>query len=234
MNLIDLLDQSILEVKSKEPPRDYLGVSCIGKKCERYLQFTYQNHPKDNGGFSPNTYRIFDVGNNIEPLIVKWLQDAGFEIELGCGFSEDGGKIKGHADGVITKIPKILRKKAPCLLELKTINSKGFYFLKKKGNVKKWNESYYTQACTYPLGLSSQFPGIECNESLFIGLCKNDCKLYIEWIPPDPKHAETCINRARNVFQNIEKGILSEKGFNDSECFDCTYCSFRSNCWDFT
>ena len=90
------------------PQRDYLGGSRLGESCSRRLQYEYLKAPKDTGAeFSGQSLRIFALGHVLEDLAIEWLRKAGFDLRVRnrhgeqFGFSAAGGRVQGHADGVV-------------------------------------------------------------------------------------------------------------------------------------
>ena len=108
-----LIDRATLdeaeELEAAHPPRDYLGASIIGTKCERALWYNFRWW--DMPDFPARIYRRFETGNTYEERGIRRLRRACFEVlshnprarnekkqwagELGSL----GGLVRGHMDG---------------------------------------------------------------------------------------------------------------------------------------
>ncbi len=105
------IDRALAAIQATRPPRDYLGGSRLGHACERGQQFEFTATPKDEGqDFSGQSLRIFSIGHALEDRAVAWLRSAAFDLythngnrpDSGqFGFSDAGGRIRGHVDGII-------------------------------------------------------------------------------------------------------------------------------------
>ncbi len=125
----DLIDDALTEENARRPQRDYLGGSRLGDACQRRLQYEYLKVPKDPGaGFSGQSLRIFALGHVLEDLAIEWLRKARFDLRTRdrrgdqFGFSVAGGRLQGHADGVV--VAAVNGMAVPALWECKSANAK--------------------------------------------------------------------------------------------------------------
>ena len=106
------IDAALVAENATRPQRDYLGGSRLGDICSRRLQYEYLKAPRDpDGGFSGKSLRIFALGHVLEDLAIEWLRKAGIDLRTRnrhgeqFGFTAAGGRVQGHADGVIVAGP---------------------------------------------------------------------------------------------------------------------------------
>ena len=123
-----LIDHALVTENDARPTRDYLGGSRLGDACARRLQYEYLKTPKDEGGgFSGQSLRIFALGHVLEDLAIEWLRMAGFDLRTRnrygdqFGFSVAGGRVKGHADGVV--VADLNAGVTPLVLEILRLNA---------------------------------------------------------------------------------------------------------------
>ena len=155
--LLSRLDEVIEENGNNEPPRDYLGASAVGDVCSRRQWYKLQGHQEQ---FKARTLRLFQDGHDTEAKILSWLHRVP-EFEVydhndgeQYGFSDLGGRYKGHYDGIIRGIPEA--PKTWHILEVKTTAEKHFRAVERliekhgeKAALEAWRPEYYAQAMTY-------------------------------------------------------------------------------------
>jgi hypothetical protein len=108
-----------------------------GEPCARKLVYEITHAPKDRD-FEPGILRVFDAGHQFEALSIRWLRLAGFDLrDRGAdgeqfGFAAAGGRLRGHADGVIVGGPAV-GLRWPALWEHKALGQKSWTDLVKRG-----------------------------------------------------------------------------------------------------
>ena len=123
------IDAALLARQQRQVPREYLGGSRIGEPCARKLVYEITHAPKDRD-FDAGILRVFDAGHQFEALSIRWLRQAGFDLrDRGpdggqIGFVAAGGKLRGHADGVIVAGPDV-GIRWPALFEHKALDRPG-------------------------------------------------------------------------------------------------------------
>ena len=220
MNTVDKIHARINEaiVKKRDKPRSYLGASVLGAECARQVWY-YVNDPKEVE--DPTVLRKFAVGKTLEPMIVQFFIDAGYQLFCTGDDQirfEDGG-IAGSGDGVIKGIEG--DEKTPYLLEVKTANS--FYFKEfvKKG-VAVANEKYFGQIQVY----MCKFKLKKC---LFVVLNKDTQDIHLEIVHYDEFEAVRLIDRAKHILTMKEE---PERHFPAKNYFKCNFCQWKKICWE--
>ena len=224
-SVVDALNRAMLDKRSGQERRQYLGASMWGDPCDRKLGFMYHK-VKPDAEFKPDTLRIFDMGHDGEDRVGEYLKLAGFELithgEDGkqFGFSAGDGKLKGHIDGVILGGPAGVAW--PALWENKALNEKGFKDVISKG-IKVSKPLYYAQAQVY-------MAYMELQVCVFTVINRNTGEIHAEIIPFDARAAQEASDRAVRVVSSGAPEELNRIG-RDSTDFLCKFCDFKSSCW---
>lgn len=215
IDIISLIDKSIMENASSQNKRDYMGASGLGEPCDRKLWYSYKQ-PKSVD--DPRIHRIFHLGHNLEDVMVKYMRDAGLVLhthdEDGNQFGFEDGIIAGHIDGVI-ELPT-----GPMLVEFKTFNTKRFEEFRKKG-VQQSDPKYFTQVQVY-------MGKMDLDQCMFIGIDKNDCEIHIEYIHHDPFEENWAVNRGKEIGN---RDTEPDRKYGHKSHFSCKQCSWKSDCW---
>lgn len=214
----DLLRSELEHPRIESLPRHYLGMSMIGGKCDRALQYYFRW--ADTTTLDRRIKRLFDFGHIAEGQMTKELERIGCKIygqqAEYIGFA---GHWKGHSDGKITNVPTQYDKKL--LLEFKTHNQKWFTVLTKKGVLVGF-PGHYDQVQRY-LDAEPDLDGI-----MYIGYNKNDSDYYIEFIDRDPGRAKELRNREQHI---MFADVLEPKiGTGQITWHECQFCDFRNTC----
>ena len=224
--ITDLINQAITTRPDK--PRPYLGGSRIGVECWRALGFEYHKYPNPIDG---KLQRIFDFGHTLEPLMVQWLEEAGFVLqytnENQLGFSIADGKIRGHLDGVIVDGPAIPGMSYPCLVEFKTMNDKQFKITANLG-CEEAKPVYYVQQQVY----MAYAPEHELwkNPSLFVAVNKNDSTPHFELVAFNQNSAQDNSDKAFAIISAEHPEDLP-RITDDPSFFKCKFCSYHKACF---
>lgn len=194
-----------------EPRRDYLGMSQIGKLCERRLWLTVNG--ADRLPVDGCLARRFANGHNREEIIVNDLRLAGFKVDGQQNeYSDFDGRFRGHCDGVIHGVTN-----DPHILEIKTANDANFKAFVKHGA--KHRPEYFAQMQCY-MGYG------RLGRSLFIVENKNNQELYTERVYFDEKVFESLKAKAGRILNATEP---------PAKCGDpaeCKWCDFIGICDD--
>lgn len=214
-------------IKKDDRQRPYLGLSGLGDKCIRKVWYQFRHCFKPQ--FPTRMLRLFRRGDREEFTFVWLLKGIGFEIHEvdsdGKQFSVSDfeNHLKGNLDGV-AKAPKKFWKAGfkpkPFLLEMKTVNDKGFKEFCKKG-VKATNSKYYYQMQGYA--------GYEnlCG-ALFCMVNKNTDELYFEWVESKANEFEFLVSKAEEI---IGSQAPPEKLRGASASwFECRFCDAKDIC----
>lgn len=232
-----LIDQALDRERASQTPRQYLGASRLGAACERALQYEYAGAPVDPGrGFPGRILRVFEVGHQLEDLIVRWLRMAGLELHTRkasggqFGFSVAGGRIQGHVDGIISAAPTDLGFSFPMLWECKTMNDKSWRETVKKG-VTVSKPVYAAQIAIYQAYMEASVPAISSNPALFTAINKDSQEVWSELVPFDGGLAQRMSDRGVRIIRATEAGELLPRSFTDQTHFECKFCSWQDRCW---
>ena len=226
--LIAFIDQAL--TRQPQDARDYLGASVIGESCQRRIQYQYFHTPCDEGkSFSAQTLRIFARGHLMEDMMAGWLHAAGFDLRTQnkdgkqFGFALAGGRIKGHADGVIVGGPQGFAY--PMLWENKALGAKSWKELPKhKLAIAK--PVYAVQVALYQTYLD-----LYQNPALFTAVNADTMEIYAELVPYDAPLAQASSDKAVRIIQACDAGELLPRVSNDPAWFECQYCPWQDRCW---
>lgn len=208
--LSDILNkENVISLK-----RDYNGLSAIGKKCHRELQFQHY-------WFSLETHtqrikRLFQVGHDSEHHMIADL--ARMDIHVTDQQKEvigSAGHWKGHIDGIISNLSE------EYLAEFKTHNDKSFKdLLKKKVMISK--PGHYDQMQSY-MG----YLGIL--KALYMAENKNDSTYYFEIVEFDQERFDILVSKEVNIITTDH--LLPRIGNNSKTWFECGMCNEKDVCF---
>ena len=232
-----LLDDALARERDAQTPRDYLGASRLGVNCERALQFEYTQTPVDPGrAFSGRLLRVFEVGHQLEELVIRWLRLMGFDLYTRnarggqFGFSVAQGRIKGHVDGILNSGPASLGMSYPALWECKTMNDKSWRDTVKNG-VAKSKPVYAAQMAVYQAYMEASVPGISQNPALFTAINKDSQDIWFELVPFDGGLAQRMSDRAVRVISATDAGEMLPRFATTPTHQECRFCSWQERCW---
>lgn len=224
------IDAALVAENATRPQRDYLGGSRLGDICSRRLQYEYLKAPRDpDGGFSGKSLRIFALGHVLEDLAIEWLRKAGFDLRTRnrhgeqFGFTAAGGRVQGHADGVI--VAGLDGFAAPALWECKSANAKNWREIAKHG-VAKAKPVYAAQIALYQAYL-----GLTETPALFTAINKDTCEIWHELVPFDAALAQSSSDKAVAILRACDAGELLPRHTSDPEHFECRFCAWKARCW---
>ena len=238
--LNDVVDAALMDENATRPRREYLGGSRVGHACERALQFEFAGAPKDEGAdFPGRTLRIFAIGHALEDLAIKWLRTAGLDLYTRrgndpdgqqFGFSVAGGRIRGHADGIIAGAPEALKLGVPALWECKTMNAKNWRETVKSG-VAVAKPIYAAQIALYQAYMDASIPGLASNPALFTAINKDTAELHHELVPFNAELAQRMSDRAVRILRATDAGELLPRLARERDHFECRMCPYANRCW---
>jgi hypothetical protein len=119
----------------------------------------------------------------LEDLAIEWLRKAGFDLRVRnrhneqFGFSAAGGRVQGHADGVVVAAPNGMA--VPALWECKSANAKNWRDIAKRG-VTLAKPVYAAQIALYQAYL-----GLTEHPALFTAINTDTCEIWHELVPFD-------------------------------------------------
>jgi len=199
--------------------RDYCGLSGIGHKCLRALQYSARRASKETAE-SPKVNRIFDMGHILEAYMVLQLENIGIEVDMRqATVNGFGGHWKGHIDGRGLNIPEA--PKAHHLLEFKTHNLKNFTALVKQ-NVELAFPVHYAQVMRY-------MHGLELDRGLYVAFCKDNCEYHCERIYYSERQAMDLVHKEQEIL--LSNKLFPRIGNGKPTWYDCKYCTHHSVCY---
>ena len=210
---LDKLDYSRGEI-----PRDYIGASSIGADCMRQIWYEFKGKKSNPKDIAPKLHRTWNIGRNLESLIVEWLTKAGVKLIVPHEtnhylefFDAEYPYLRGHCDAILIK-PK-------AILEIKTAKDSSFKVLVKRG-VYDWDQKYYSQIQSY-MGMS----GIK--KTYVLALNKDTSDFYDEQISFDEHYYKSLQQKAFMIHEASEP----PPKVNDSPLwFQCRMCKFSGSC----
>ena len=201
-----------------------LRASKIGFPCDRHLWYSVN-------GFEGNTQtkskRIFDVGTCLEPLIVQWLIDDGWDVKYNPGsqsaeielfYPLKNGSLAGHPDCFISK-----GEIQNALVDIKTMNDRAFTSWKKDGSLKS-KPQYVDQLHVY--AGAAMAAGYTIEHLGIVGMNKNNSEIYIDFFDFDNFRFQEICNRADFIFSADNPPAQGER----MQKWGCNYCEFNYLC----
>lgn len=223
--VIDQLQKEIDEFSKAEFDdsfRNHLGASLIGNECSRYLWYIFRWCFNQN--FSGRMLRLFNRGHLEEKRFESYLKGLGCQVftvdKKGEQFRINGvfGHFGGSIDGVC-KLPIHYEIDEFVLLEMKTINDKGFNNLKRKKLILA-NPTHYAQICTYGKNLNLK-------HCLYMSVNKNTDEIYLEIVPIDHNNGAQMELKAERIIMSQEP---PPRLSNNPNYKNCNWCSAKDLC----
>lgn len=218
---VEAIFQSWKDRGDAENRRQYLGMSSIGKECERQLWYTFR-HAADEE-FEGRMYRLFERGHREEEVFANDLRAIGCDVQLideagnQIGFSAVGGHFKGHMDAKICGVKEA--PQTPHVGEFKTHSAKSFNKLTKEG-VQKSKPEHYAQMQSY-----MRYSGM--TRSLYLAVNKDDDDLYSERIRYDADFAGKLEQKAERIITASQPPTRIADRRDD---FRCQFCPAKDLC----
>jgi len=203
----------------QEPPRPHLGASVLGHECSRYLWLHFRWAAIEQ--FEGRTLRLFRRGSAEESTIVDDLRAIGVDIRA-TGDQQAkvdfGSHIGGSLDVIIESgLPESPRKRH--IAEFKTHSKKSFDDLEKHG-VHKSKPMHWAQMQLYMHGT-----GID--RAVYIAVCKDDDRLWVERVRLDKKAAEALLERGKRI---ATADRMPEPISTDPSWYKCKWCPAHDLC----
>ena len=225
-----LIDSALVAQNRRQVQRDYLGGSRIGEDCARKLVYEITHAAKDpDRDFDGRILRIFAAGHQFEEMSIGWLRSAGFDLrDRGAdggqfGFSVAGGRLRGHADGVIVAGPDV-GIRWPALFEHKALGAKSWNDLVKRG-LRQSKPIYFAQVQLYMAYLDLEV-------ALLTALNRDTLALHHEVVPFDPAEAQRLSDRAVDIIRAAQAGELPPRIAASADFYLCRFCPYATRCWE--
>lgn len=218
MDLIKAINDAISQ-RNREENRLYIGASNIGNPCLRAVWYAYKGYESEK--FPTNTQITFDIGKNLERLLLDYLEASGMNIEraneannyLFCQH-EKIKDFQGHIDALIHT-----DNAEPIILEIKTAKASSFAVFKKDG-LKVWSKIYYSQIQSY-MGMTGY------KSAIILVLNKDSSELCMEWVYFDEDYYLMISDKA----QFIKNNTSPPERINNNSCYHlCARCVYKNVC----
>ena len=224
------VDAALVARNQRQQPRDYLGGSRVGDDCARKLVYEITHTAKDPGrDFDGSILRIFAAGHVFEELSIRWLRAAGFDLrDRGAdgeqfGFVAAGGRLRGHADGVIVGGPDV-GIAWPALFEHKALGMKSWNDVVKRG-LRQSKPIYFAQVQLYMAYFNLEV-------ALLTALNRDSLALHHEVVPFDPAEAQRLSDRAVDILRAAAAGELPPRIAANADFYLCRFCPYATRCWE--
>ena len=202
-----------------------LRASRIGTLCDRALFYSVAGAEEMT---TEKSQRIFEVGKVLEPVIVSWLRNDGWNVQrnlfdssnegMSLRLEVNGGTITAHPDCIISRDDSGF-----ILADIKTMNDRSFRSLKRDGTVKS-HPQYADQLTIYAQALRECGHYIE--QLAIVALNKNNCEGYIDYFRFEPERYEVLKERAERIFALDEAPKQGDR----FQGWYCAYCGYSHLC----
>jgi len=203
----------------QEPPRPHLGASLLGHPCDRWLWLSFRWAVKEK--FPGRILRLFRRGQLEEQTLVSDLRAIGIDIQR-TGKSQSrvefGSHIAGSVDGIAEcGVPFGDGKRY--VVEFKTHSLKSYKKLEEDG-VKLAHPMHYAQMQVYMLGT-------KIDRALYVGICKDDDRIWTEQINFDSEFANKLVERGKRIALSDR---MPEPISTDPSWYQCKWCPANEFC----
>jgi hypothetical protein len=195
-------------------PRGYMGLSNIGEKCYRKLQFDHYWAYKIRR--NKRIDRLLKTGHLLEPMVIAEILDLGFTV-VECGIKIVGaaGHWQGHEDVILNDGERNI------LAEVKTHKNSEFQKVIKKG-FKESHPKHWLQMNAY-MGYKKLSVG------LYIAINKDTSTMYVEYVEFDQGLFEEMKVKQYDI---IAVDYLHKRiGNNSPAWFECKLCDACDVCF---
>lgn len=164
---------------------------------------------------SARTSMIFRNGDFVH-LRLQWLlHEMGWLASYEVPLEDTANDIEGHCDGILSK-PK------RAVLEIKSINDRGFVSVEKAGAAKP---EHVDQANRY-MNLTG------CDEAVILYECKNDQRLREFWITRDKQAYAEDLKVIRELSSYVRMRKVPQREGSTPSCDVCRWCGYTKLCYD--
>jgi hypothetical protein len=189
--------------------------SDLGHPCLRY--HVYQRTQwSEKALHDVNLQLIFDMGNEIERIVIRQLQDAGVQvIEQQRAFEWPEYQITGSIDG------KIIANGKAFPFDVKSCSQWVFKAINSIDDLKK---SKYLHLRKYPIQLNTYMLLDNVDEGLFIFKDKTSGQLKEIWMQLDYEIGEQTLKKCEAINAFVARNELPDRiDFDDSICGQCGF-----------
>jgi len=182
--------------------------------CKRKLFYEFILAEKDAGSINAKTMRIFGLGHAIHDIIQRELLACGViakpeDIEV--EFFTKNGRIKGFIDAIV------LIKGVRYILEIKSINTKGFDALKGP------KDDHIDQANVY-------MKVMKIGQAIILYYDKNTSRVKEFFLEMDIEVVLFLKQKMDYVKLCVETGVVPKRIAKDPKSFHCMFCDYKKIC----
>lgn len=213
-----MIVEKVMESKAQKAtlwPVNSNRASEMGHPCIRYLTFL-RTRGNERSVPSAELQLIFDLGNVLEPAIIRDIQDAGFVVnQTQKGLEWKEYEITGSIDGNL-----IIEGKA-YPLEIKTSSPNIFNRL---NTIEDMQKSRYLYMRKYPTQLNLYMLMHEREKGVFLFKNKVNGALKEIWMDLDYALGEETLKKAEAVNEHVHAGTTPDPiEWDDSICGECAF-----------
>jgi hypothetical protein len=197
---VEKVDEYIAS-KIKQYPVNSNRASDIGHPCLRYHVYN-RTRWQERSLHDVGLQRIFNMGNEIERIVIRELQDAGIQvIEQQRAFSWPSYQITGMIDG------KILQDGITYPFDVKSCSQ---WVFKSISNIDDLKKSKYHHLRKYPYQLNTYMLMDGVDKGLFFFKDKTSGQLKEIWMDLDYELGEETIRRCEKINEHVLLGTLPD------------------------
>lgn len=214
-----MIVEAIIESKRKKIssyPVHTNRASDLGNPCVRYHVYN-RTRWAEKTLHDVGLQQIFDLGNDIEKIVLRELAEAGIEVlEQQRSFEWKEYQITGHVDGFI----HIVGEKGYYPLEIKSMSPYVFDSITDIDSLKNGKYSYLRK---YPTQLTLYMLMKGIDRGVFLFKNKSTGAYKEIWMQLDYDLGEETLQRAEAINKYVENGTLPERIEDDRECDNCPF-----------
>lgn len=210
--------EKVIEHKAsriKQYPVNSNRASDIGHPCLRYHVYN-RTRWQEKSLHDVGLQFIFDMGNEIERIVIRELQDAGVEIiEQQRSFQWREYQLTGHIDG------KVLANHKAIPFDVKSCSQ---WVFKSITNIEDLKKSKYVHLRKYPVQLNTYMLMDGIDEGLFFFKNKTSGQLKEVWMTLDYDLGEKTLQKCEAINKFVAACDLPDRiDFDESICGQCSY-----------
>ncbi len=203
------------QAKMQQWPVRSNRASEMGHPCIRYLVLN-RTRWNEKALPGPELQLTFDLGNVLEPVVIRDIQDAGFVVnQTQRAFEWKQYDITGSIDG------KLIVDNKAYPLEIKTCSPFVFNAVNSVGDMHK---SKYLYMRKYPTQLNLYLLMDEKERGLFMFKNKVNGQMKEIWMDLDYELGEQTLKKAEEINAHIAAGTMPEPmEWDDDICLECSF-----------
>lgn len=212
VSLISAIDSLLVEGNGKKWKQSGTFAPSSTSNCARYHVYRFRGY-EQVATYSPQTLRIFDLGNRIEDAVGDLFKRMDILIDEQVEIRVDQPPVRGFIDFIIDW-------DGPKIVECKSTNEAGFMYRKMS---RKPTDSHFAQIQWYMKALDHQ-------EAFVFYYAKNTSEILPILVKRDDKWLEKTSKKYGIIYEAFEKGIMPVRPYKvDSPT--CAKCDAQEYCW---